>query len=101
MSHNIIGNLRPVRDFALESDKRIVWNDAIDEKNHYHFTVNTKQRFFEGLEQKLGDGYNCVVFIDGKSNNPYVVIDKDELTQEDFELATQAYRRWLKEWDKK
>ena len=83
-------------DYDCPSNHPVLWDDIIDSKNNFHFTVCTFNDFVLELNEDLENGNKIVVFLDGEDKYPHVIIKKDVIRKEDISWITREYRKWLK-----
>lgn len=97
MRRKIHGKLKNVVDFDWKTNKPVVWSDVVDEKNNYHFTVETKQHFMELLKDSFDSGSRAVIFLDGEDMFPHFIINKPEIKSKDLKWLEKLYRGWSKQ----
>jgi len=93
MRKKIEGKLRSVADYSVQPTVR---DDIIDEKDKFHFTLYTKEHFFDCINECFEDGDKIVVLINDKDKFPEVLVNKDKIKEEDLPGIFAEYRKWLK-----
>ena len=96
-----IEEVKSVVDYTWDINKPVVWDDVIDDKNAYQFTINTKEHFFDMLEERFRDGDKIVVCFDGEGHYPHVIVNQKELQKEDLNWIDKEYKTWKSKYGSK
>jgi len=90
----IKGQLKGTVDYTIQP---VVWDDVIDSADNYHFTVYTKQHFFDCINDCFKEGDKIVVLLNDKDKLPEVIVNQDSLSDKSIKSICTEYKKWLKE----